>query len=245
MQLKIQNLTIGYEQKPVLSDINLSAQSSEIIALIGKNGVGKSTFLKTLAGILPELSGQIFLDNIDLLNLKPKERARFISIVLTDNVDVPMPVNEFLLLGRQPYTNMWGSISENDKQVVREVSEMLQIEALMDRKISELSDGERQKVLVARALAQETPVILMDEPTTHLDLENKAILINNLLKVSKIKNKIIILSTHDINLVLPKANKIWMTGNSIREIDSLIELKTMFQSGILNYDPDCKIFKLT
>ncbi len=244
MQLKINNLSVGYNQKLVLSEINLQAQTGNFIALVGKNGAGKSTFLKTLSGILPALSGEVLLDNVDLLALQAQERARYISIVLTDRIDVPMTVWEFIALGRQPYTNLWGNISKKDKQRIDEVGEKLKITAFFDKKITELSDGERQKVLIGRALVQETPVILLDEPTTHLDMENKAVLINNLLKISQEQNKIIIISTHDINLILPKINKIWLTGNSINEKLQLSDLNDMFQSEWIKYDANCQIYRL-
>ena len=244
MQLKINNLAVGYNQNAVLSEINLQAQTGDFIALVGKNGAGKSTFLKTLSGILPALSGNILLDDVDLLALSAQERARYISIVLTDRIDVPMTVWEFIALGRQPYTNLWGNISKKDKQRIDEVGEKLKITAFFDKKITELSDGERQKVLIGRALVQETPVILLDEPTTHLDMENKAVLINNLLKISKEQNKIIIISTHDINLILPKINKIWLTDTSINEKLQLSDLNELFQSELIRYDTACQIFRL-
>ena len=243
-QLTINNLSVGYDDKTVLPDINLTAQSGDFIALIGKNGSGKSTLLKTLAGILPALSGDIILDDLNLFSLSPAERARYVSIVLTDQVDVPVTVREFLSLGRQPYTNMWGQLSDIDKKVVDEVGEKLRITAYLERKINTLSDGERQKVLIGRALVQETPVLLLDEPTTFLDLENKAVLINTLLKISEKENKIIILSTHDINLVLPKLNKIWATDKSVAQVSNFKALNKLFQSELLKFDEKCQVFKL-
>ena len=244
MQLKINNLSVGYDRKAVLSEINLQTQTGDFIALIGKNGAGKSTFLKTLSGILPALSGNILLDDVDLLALSAQERARYISIVLTDRIDVPMTVREFMYLGRQPYTNLWGKTSKNDKQIIDEVGKILKITAFYDRKITELSDGERQKVLIGRALVQETPVLLLDEPTTHLDMENKANLINNLLKISREQNKIIIISTHDVNLILPKINKIWLTKNTINEKKQISDMNEMFSSGLIKYDIACQMFRL-
>ncbi len=243
-QLNINNLSVGYNQKTVMSDINLSAQNGDFIALIGKNGAGKSTLLKTLSGILPALSGEVLLNDLNLTTMPATERARYVSIVLTGKVDVPIAVREFLALGRQPYTNVWGHLSKQDWQIIDEVGEKLRITAYFNRNINTLSDGERQKVLIARALVQDTPVLLLDEPTTHLDLENKAILINNLLKISKEENKIIILSTHDINLILPKINKIWTTDKSVVQVNKSLGLNAVFQSELLKFDEKCQIFRL-
>ncbi len=244
MKLKINNLEVGYEQETVLSEINLTAQSGDFIALIGKNGAGKSTLLKTLTGILPAISGEVFLDERNLLALSPVERARYVSIVLTDKLEVPVLVREFLAMGRQPYTGIWGGLSKPDLQIIDEVGKQLKIAAYFDRKINQLSDGERQKVLIARALVQQTPILLLDEPTTHLDLENKAVLINNLLKISKQHRKIIILSTHDINLILPKINKIWIANQSVVQSDKMTDLNSFFQSELLKFDESCQIFRL-
>ncbi len=243
-QLTINNLSVGYEQKAVLTGINLTAQSGDFIALTGKNGTGKSTFLKTLAGILPAVSGSVFLDDLNLTNMSPAERARYVSIVLTDKIDVPVSVHEFLALGRQPYTNIWGQLSKKDLQKIDEVGEKLKITGYFDRPVNQLSDGERQKIMIARALVQETPVLLLDEPATHLDLENKAVLINILLKISEEQNKIIIMSTHDINLLLPKINIIWATDNIVARVNKLAGLKEIFSSKLLRFDEDCQIFRL-
>ncbi len=247
MELKIKNLVIGYQQ-PVLKNINLTAQSGELIVLIGKNGSGKSTLLKTLSGILPALSGQLQLDDINIWQLSPKERAKYISIVLTDRIDLPLSVIEFISLGRQAYTGMLDQLSNTDLAIINQIMNDLDLMKLINRSLLELSDGERQKVLIARALVQKTPVLLLDEPTTHLDIENKAVLIQKLLKISKEQQKIVIMSTHDINLMLPKTDKIWLAGKSgsILEKDNKQPvLEELFTSNLIEYDQDCQVFRLT
>ena len=244
MKLKIKNLSIGYGHQSVLSDINMTARSGDFIALIGKNGSGKSTFLKTLAGILEAIEGQILIEGQNLLQLKPTERAKYVSIVLTDAILTPLKVKEFISLGRQNFTGTWNRLSPEDHRIINQVTQELNLSDLLDKKITEISDGERQKVLISRALVQETPIVLLDEPTTHLDLENKAVLIKKLKKISQMQNKIIILSTHDINLILPQTNKVWFTNHSIEALEKNQSLSGLFDLDLLRYDEACQIFRL-
>jgi len=246
MQLTIKNLNVGYENKPVLSNINLTANSGDFIALIGKNGTGKSTLLKTLAGIIPAISGKFTIDDKNVFKIKDTEKVNFLSVVLTDKIDLPLSVYEFISLGRQAYTSLLDSLSDTDKNIIDKVANDLQINLLLDEKITQISDGERQKVLIARALVQETPVIFLDEPTTHLDLENKAILITLLKKISVEQKKIIIFSTHDLNLIIPKVDKIWLANHTVKGIkQTQNDFQELFSSDYLVYDKDCKKFKLT
>ncbi len=244
MKLKIKNLSIGYGHQAVLSDIDITARSGDFIALIGKNGSGKSTFLKTLAGILEAIEGEILMDGQDLLQLKPTERAKYVSIVLTDAILTPLKVKEFISLGRQNFTGTWNRLLPEDHRIINQVIQELNLTDLLNKKITEISDGERQKVLISRALVQETPIVLLDEPTTHLDLENKAVLLKKLKKISQMQNKIIILSTHDINLILPQTNKVWFTNHSIEILEKNQSLKGLFDLDLLRYDEACQIFRL-
>jgi len=244
MKLKINSLSIGYGHQAVLSDINITAQSGDFIALIGKNGSGKSTFLKTMAGIIESIDGEIWIDKQDLLQLKPAERAKYVSVVLTDAILTPLKVKEFISLGRQNFTGIWNRLLPEDHRIMNQVIQELNLSRLLDKKITEISDGERQKVLISRALVQETPIVLLDEPTTHLDLENKAVLLKKLKKISQMQNKIIILSTHDINLILPQTNKVWFTNQSIEELEDNQKLKDLFDLNILRFDEGCQIFRL-
>ena len=244
MKLKIKNLSIGYGHQAVLSDIDITARSGDFIALIGKNGSGKSTFLKTLAGILEAIEGEILMDGQDLLQLKPTERAKYVSIVLTDAILTPLKVKEFISLGRQNFTGTWNRLLPEDHRIINQVIQELNLTDLLNKKITEISDGERQKVLISRALVQETPIVLLDEPTTHLDLENKAVLLKKLKKISQMQNKIIILSTHDINLILPQTNKVWFTNHSIETLEKNQSLKGLFDLDLLRYDEACQIFRL-
>ena len=246
MKLRIENLAIGYTQT-ILEKINLEARSGQLIALIGANGSGKSTFLKTLAGILSPLKGGFYLDEMNITQLNPKERAKYIGIVLTDKLDMPLSVFDFLSLGRQTFTGVLDRLTDSDYKVISQIMSELDLNKYKTSKVNELSDGERQKVLIARALIQETPVLLLDEPTTHLDIENKAMLLQQLIKISKEQQKIIILSTHDINLILPKTSKIWFAKeyNSINEINNKqLYSENLFNSNLIRFDSNCNIFRL-
>jgi len=246
MKLRTKNLSAGYSGKKVLKDINLEAQAGDFIVLLGKNGAGKSTFIKSVSGIIPVLEGDIELNGNSLLNLDGKKRAELIGVVLTDRIDTDLSVYEFIALGRQIYTGYFDILSKNDHSKIEQILIKLQLKELRQRKLNEISDGERQKALVARVLVQETPVILLDEPTAHLDLENKAVIFGLLKELTQKENKIVIVSTHDINLVLKHIHKIWLVDNSkIIEIDkNSNNLLQLFNSEKIIYDPDCQIFKM-
>jgi iron complex transport system ATP-binding protein len=246
MDIQLKNLAVGYSGNTVLTDINVGLSSGDMVMLIGKNGSGKSTLLKSIAGILPVLSGDIIVNGVSLSGIKNKERSKLIGIVLTRQTGINMRVYEFIRLGRQSYTSRLDFLSNHDKQVIDKYIDKLHLRKFVQRHLMELSDGERQKVFLARALVQETPVLLLDEPATHLDLENKALLFQLLLDIKEKENKIILFSSHDINLLIGKIKKIWMTINgtlNIYNYSQLSEIQKAFQSGLLYYDDNCKQFK--
>jgi iron complex transport system ATP-binding protein len=193
---------IGYKQTLLKID-SLNLQEGKVYALVGRNGVGKSTLLQSMAKLLPLISGDIRYEDISLKNLSRNQMARLIAFVESkfDGVEY-LSVLDYLMLGRAPYTFLTGKLSETDKAFVNEISEELQITHLLQKSTTEISDGERQICSVARALIQETPIILMDEPTAFLDFINRQKLMELLIKISAEKQKCIVLSTHDIDLCL-------------------------------------------
>lgn len=216
MQLKAQNLNIGYgNDKVVFRDISFAVAEGEMVALLGVNGIGKSTLLRTLSGLQRSVSGSITIGGKSLTDLPVQERARLISIVLTERIFVDnILVREFVALGRMPYTNWLGKLSEEDNREVQHVIDVMKIEGLQYKLFNELSDGEKQKVLIARALCQQTPVIILDEPTAFLDFRNKREILGLLSSVAKELKKIVILSTHDVEASLSYCSKCWiMTEN--------------------------------
>ena len=216
--IELKDLTIGYAQKNntkvVASGINATLHSGRLTCLIGANGIGKSTLLRTLSAFQPPLSGEIFIDNespIPLSTLTDKQLSRLIGVVLTEKPDVQnMTVFELVGLGRSPYTGFWGRLNEDDKEVVKESLRLVGIESLQDRLIQTLSDGERQKTMIAKALAQQTPVIYLDEPTAFLDYPSKVEMLTLLRHLARETGKTIFLSTHDIELALQIADELWL-----------------------------------
>lgn len=204
MKISLSHLSVGYTASQALvSDVNVELQSGQLHCLIGRNGIGKSTLLKTLTGFLPKLSGNLLLDGQDIETFTQQALARKISIVLTQKPDVQnLTVAEVIGLGRSPYTGFFGKLRTRDCAVVNDAIRSVGIEPLRHRMIQTLSDGERQKVMIAKALAQGTPIILLDEPTAFLDFPSKAETFQLLRSMAHEKDKLIVLSTHDLELAV-------------------------------------------
>lgn len=205
--LKTSNLNIGYKSKKeivtIAENLNLNLDSGKLITLIGANGIGKSTLLRTITGIQPALAGNVFLNGKEIKAYSPLDLAQNLSVVLTEKLPPSnLSVFELVALGRQPYTNWVDSLSQNDIEKVQEAMSLTQIEHLARKKHFEISDGQLQKVLIARALAQDTALIILDEPTTHLDLLHKVSLFKLLKKLTHETQKSILFSTHDIDLAI-------------------------------------------
>lgn len=213
--IHIEKLSIGYpgkgDVKVVASDICAGINSGELTCLLGANGVGKSTLLRTLSAFQPKLSGEIRIQGKEIGSYTDKQLSKVISVVLTEKCDIRnMTSVELIGLGRSPYTGFWGTLSKEDKEVVDHAINLVGISHLAHRMVHTLSDGERQKVMIAKALAQETPVIILDEPTAFLDFPSKVEMMQLLHQLSRQTDKTIFLSTHDLELALQIADKIWL-----------------------------------
>lgn len=209
------DLMIGYSGQQgktiVMDNINISACSGELVALIGKNGSGKSTLLRNLVSLQSPLSGKILLKGLPLHETTRTGLTKTVSFVSTEPVTVHnIKVREAVSLGRFPYTNWLGTLSADDEVKIEEALYLTELNNLADRKIEQLSDGERQRVLIARSLAQDTELLVMDEPTAFLDLPSRFGIVSLLRKLSREKNKCIVFSTHDLDTALNEADKIWL-----------------------------------
>jgi len=219
--LSTSNLSIGYKTKrattTIAENLDLNLMEGKLIALIGANGIGKSTLLRTITGIQKPLSGTVLLNEKNIHELDALTLAQNLSVVLTEKLPPSnLTVWELIALGRQPYTNWIGTLTDNDIAKINEAIELTQIGHLITKRHYEISDGQLQIVLIARALAQDTPLIILDEPTTHLDLLHKVVLFKLLKKLTKETGKCILFSTHDIDMAIQLSDEmIIMTPESV------------------------------
>jgi iron complex transport system ATP-binding protein len=218
--LATKNLSCGYNVKQsVLHGVSLTVQLGEMVCLMGRNGCGKSTLLRTLASLHPPLAGDIILYGRSISNYSVAELSRQLSIVTTSRPALDyLTAEEVVSIGRVPHTNFWGRIKREDRIVIEEVFNLLSIEYLKDRPFNHLSDGQQQLVLIARALAQKGDLIILDEPTTFLDLPHKRAILNALQKIALEDQRSVIFSSHDWELVRQFKVTIWL-------VDQLGQLK--------------------
>lgn len=229
--ITLQNLSIGYRSKRqlrvVASCLNASLPKGQLTCLLGANGIGKSTLIRTLAGFQPSLDGDILIQGKPLSSYSPRQLAKEIGVVLTTKSDTPMlTVREIIGIGRSPYTGFWGRLSADDERIVSDALHQVGIESLADRSLVELSDGERQKVMIAKALAQQTPVIILDEPTAFLDFPSKIEILQTLRHLAHDNQVTILLSTHDVELALQLADNIWLMEKTSPEDESHLFIGT-------------------
>ncbi len=199
--LDIQNLSVAYNGHDILGEITLRVSPGSIMAVIGPNGAGKTTLIRTISGVLAPRQGKIFVDGIDLSGLTAAQRARYLAVVpQARQLPSAFTVQQSVLLGRTPYLGWLGRTKAIDHRLVEMALEQTRLTALSERRVGELSGGEQQRVLLARALAQDTPILLLDEPTTHLDLEHQSNFFNLVHKLTVDKRLAVLLVLHDLNL---------------------------------------------
>lgn len=213
--LQLRDLEIGYKQKKtnlsVCKHLNAEIVAGEMVCLLGANGAGKSTLIRTISGFQPALSGQATLQQRNLFTLHAKEMALLAAVVLTERVDVPhATVEELVSLGRAPFTGYMGRLQANDKHVVEDAMCKCGIIHKRNHALAGLSDGEKQKAFIAKALAQDTPLIVLDEPTAFLDLPARVEIIQLLREIARTSGRSVLLSTHDLDLAIQMADKLWL-----------------------------------
>ncbi|MDO8898601.1 MAG: ABC transporter ATP-binding protein [Bacteroidales bacterium] len=245
--LELKNLQIGYtigkkQASALLPPISLFVKAGEFVAVVGPNGAGKSTLLRTLTALQKPLDGEIFLMGNELQSYTASERALLISIVLTDHPDdFFLKAEDIVATGRYPYIDFWARLKARDREIIAQSMELCGITHLIGRTLISLSDGERQKVMIAKALAQDTPIIILDEPAAFLDYPSKIELMQLLRKLTTEQGKAILFSSHDLDLVLRTADRLWMISHDQPLVDNVPEQLVL--SGTINKYFDRKELK--
>ena len=254
--LYTQKLSVGYKTKQNVleleNDLDIKIYNGELVCLIGPNGCGKSTLMRTIAGLQKPLHGDTFISGVDVKKMKPHQYARLLSLVLTEKINVgAMTVTDIVSIGRYPYTNYFAKLETRDHELIERALDSVHLNEYKYRFFHELSDGEKQRVMIAKALAQDTPLILLDEPTAHLDLPNRVEIMNILKRLAKETNKAIFLSTHELDLALQTADTIWLMNRE----DSLKSgtpedlvlsgmFERVFKSNAFQFDRNTGAFKV-
>lgn len=236
--ISTENLSIGYRSKReeciIAYSINIQIEKGTFVCLLGPNGCGKSTLIRTIVGIQPALCGQVFIDGKNVSMMKLEELAMNVSIVLTDAIAIPnMSIFSIVAMGRFPHTSWLGTLSQNDEQIILDALQKVEMQNYVNRNYHDLSDGEKQRIMIAKALAQDTPLIVLDEATAHLDLPNRIEVMKLLKTFAHDMGKTIVLSTHELDLALQMADSIIL----MQKHDSVTfgTAKTLFESDQLQH----------
>ena len=253
--LETRKLEVGYhsgaDRLSVARDVNFHLNQGEMAAIVGINGIGKSTLLRTIGKVQPLLSGAVLVNDKPLESYRSKEWAMEISLVLTEPLTSKnLTVQQLVSLGRHPYTNWIGTLSDRDITKIQEAISLVELDDLKYKKCHELSDGQLQKVMIARALAQDTRIILLDEPTTHLDLYHKVQILKLLQTIAHQTNKVILYTTHEIDLAIQLCDKILIMEKEGCEFGSPQELirsshfSNLFPADTIRFDPESASFRI-
>jgi iron complex transport system ATP-binding protein len=254
--IETKDLHIGYQQKKsvltIQKQISIQLHKGEFVGILGKNGIGKSTLLRTLTGVQDAISGGVFIQGKSIKSYKLKELSSLMSLVLTERLpESQLTVYELVALGRQPYTNWIGRLEKKDIEKINWALEETETMSLANKHFYELSDGQLQRVLIARALAQDTPIILLDEPTAHLDMHHTIKIFKLLKKLSKETNKTIIITTHEVNLAIKSADQlILLTDKEVVAGNKKVLIESnsfdhLFSSEIVNFNSSLEQFIVT
>ena len=252
MSIALRHITLAYGQRILLRDVSASVPPGSLTALIGRNGTGKSTLLRTVAGLGAAASGGIELCGKPLAALTPLQRASTVSFVTTDKVRIAsLACEDVVALGRAPYTNWIGRMQETDRDIVARSLRLVGMEAFACKTMDRMSDGECQRILIARALAQDTPVILLDEPTAFLDLPNRYELATLLRRLAHDEGKCILFSTHDLDVALGLCDAVALIDTPdlhclpASDMASSGHIERLFAGAGISFDPATLTIRLT
>ena len=253
--LSLKNISIGYHQNReeciLLKNLSLYTEIGKLICIIGRNGIGKSTLIRTISGIQKPLSGEIFIDGNNIHLIDAKFLASKLSIVYTDTIDVEnLSVYDLIAMGRYPYLSWLGILSTEDESIIQKSISVTGINHIKNKNVLNLSDGEKQKIMIARAIVQDTPIMLLDEPTSHLDIAGRLDVFIMLKKLCQQENKTILLSTHQLDCALQFSDEIWLLTSEQELIsgspnDAVLTscIGKEFNSQHLHFDKGSGIFK--
>lgn len=248
--LQLRSVDVGHGGDPLVANINLDLEGGQCVALIGVNGGGKSTLLNTMAGLRPPMAGRIYLGGTEIDRLSSAERARSVSVVFTGRPQAGLlDVRTIVGLGRQPWTGHFGGLNEGDESVIEEAMRIMGVHQLGSRSLQHLSDGEAQRVMIARALAQDTPLLLLDEPMAFLDLVNRVRLLRTLRDEARARNRLVILSTHDLQTSLDLCDRVLLIHDRRLWSGTVVEarasgiLERVFADEGIRFDPATGSFR--
>lgn len=242
--IRFDNIRLGYGNRTLIENLSATVERGALTALVGRNGTGKSTLLRAIAQLGEVLSGEILLDGRPLQTLAPSEMASMVAFVTTDKVRIAnLRCRDVVALGRAPYTNWIGRMQEQDKTIVEQALESVGMSDYADKTMDRMSDGECQRIMIARALAQQTPIILLDEPTAFLDMPNRYELCTLLRRLAHEEQKCILFSTHELDIALSLCDAIALIAPPelhILPTDDMVRsghIERLFTTGIVAFDP--------
>ena len=242
--IRFENLTLGYGDRTLIESLTGEIHSGKLTALVGRNGTGKSTLLRAIATLGEKKTGEILIDETPIEQLSPMQMARLISLVTTDKVRITnLRCRDVVALGRAPYTNWIGRMQEQDNQIVEQALSSVGMSDYADKTMDRMSDGECQRIMIARALAQQTPIILLDEPTAFLDMPNRYELCSLLRRLAHQEQKCILFSTHELDIALSLCDSIALISPPklhILPTEEMIRsgyIERLFTTGIVEFDP--------
>lgn len=249
--IELRNITLGFGSRILIENSSARFKCGCMIALLGRNGTGKSTLLRAIASLGPMRSGEIYVEGRSLEEYNSAELARKIAFVNAERVDVEtLTVYDLVAIGRSPYTGWSGRLTANDCQIVERAMDVAGVETMAERRVETLSDGEAQRVMIARALAQDAPVILLDEPTAFLDLPNRYELCTLLGRLAKEEGKCIIFSTHELDIALSLADSIALVDTprlvhlSTEDMISSGNIERLFNGNYAGFDAESRSIRI-